>query len=109
MRITAKRTLRLYWERERGAEQPLRSWFAIASKADSASPREIKAVYRSASTVGGDRVVSQNSRTLGARDNSLSHPEVAAPRPVIPTTDCEESPSPSGSVSPRHEGPVSSR
>ena len=57
MRIIAKRTLRVYWEKERGAEQPLRSWFAVAAKADWYSPAAVKAVYRNASIVGNDRVV----------------------------------------------------
>ena len=57
MRIIAKRTLRTYWERVRGAEQPLRSWYAIAAKADWSSPTEVKAIYGNASIVGGDRVV----------------------------------------------------
>ncbi len=57
MRIIAKRTLRTYWETERGAEQPLRSWFAIAAKGDWASPADVKAVYGNASFVGADRVV----------------------------------------------------
>ena len=57
MRIVAKRTLRLYWEQEHEAEQPLRSWFAIASKAGWSSPRDVKATYGNASVVGGNRVV----------------------------------------------------
>ena len=57
MRIIAKRTLRTYWDRERGAEQPLRAWFAIAAKADWSSPVDVKATYRNASIVGDDRVV----------------------------------------------------
>ena len=57
VRIVAKRTLRTYWERERGAEQPLRSWYAIAAKADWSSPADVKAIYGNASIVGGDRVV----------------------------------------------------
>ena len=57
MRIVAKRTLRTYWERERGAEQPLRSWYAIAAHADWSSPADVKAVYRNASIVRGNRVV----------------------------------------------------
>ena len=57
MRIVAKRTLRLYWEQEHETEQPLRSWFAIASKADWSSPRDVKATYGNASVVGGNRVV----------------------------------------------------
>lgn len=57
MRILAKRTLRTYWENERGSEQPLKSWHAVAAKADWSSPEDVKAVYRNASIVGGGRVV----------------------------------------------------
>ena len=57
MRIVAKRTLRTYWEKERRAEQSLRSWHAVAAKADWSSPADVKAAYRTASIVGGDRVV----------------------------------------------------
>lgn len=56
MRIVAKRTLRVYWEREHEAEQPLKSWFAVASKADWSSPRDVKSTYGNASIVGGGRV-----------------------------------------------------
>ena len=57
MRIIAKRTLRIYWEKERRAEQPLRSWHAVAAKAAWSSPADVKAVYAKASIVGDDRVV----------------------------------------------------
>ena len=57
MRIIAKRTLRLYWQREPTAEQPLKSWFAVARKADWSSPAKVKATYGNASVVGSDRVV----------------------------------------------------
>lgn len=57
MRIVAKRTLREYWEAEPGAEQPLKSWFAVAAKADWASPADVKTMYRNASIVGRSRVV----------------------------------------------------
>ena len=57
MRIVAKRTLRLYWEQEHEAEQPLKSWFAIASKAEWSSPRDVKATYGNASVLAGNRVV----------------------------------------------------
>ena len=57
MRVIAKRTLRAFWEKHRQAEQPLRSWHAIAAKADWSSPSEVKAAYRRASIVGDDRVV----------------------------------------------------
>ena len=57
VRIVAKRTLRAYWEKERRAEQPLKSWFAIAAKAEWSSPAHVKAVYGNASIVGDDRIV----------------------------------------------------
>ena len=57
MRIISKRTLRTYWKRAPGAEQPLRSWYAIAAKADWSSPAAVKAVYGNASIVADDRVV----------------------------------------------------
>lgn len=57
MRVISKRTLREYWEKERRAEQPLKSWHAIAAKADWATPAAVKIAYRRASIVGRDRVV----------------------------------------------------
>ena len=57
MRVIAKRTLREYWEKHSQAEQPLRSWHAIAAKADWSSPSDVKAAYRTASIVGIHRVV----------------------------------------------------
>ena len=57
MRIIAKRTLRVYWEKELRAEQPLKAWYAIAAKAEWSSPADVKAVYGNASIVGSDRVV----------------------------------------------------
>ena len=57
MRVIAKRTLRQYWEKHSQAEQLLRSWHAIAAKADWTSPSDVKAAYRTASIVGNRRVV----------------------------------------------------
>jgi len=57
MRIIAKRALRTFWESEPRAEQPLKSWYAIAAKADWSSPKDVKTAYRNASIVGNDRVV----------------------------------------------------
>ena len=57
MRIVAKRSLRAYWENEPRAEQPLKSWHAIAAKADWSSPADVKSTYARASIVGRDRVV----------------------------------------------------
>lgn len=53
----AYRTLRQYWEKHSQAEQPLRSWHAIAAKADWSSPSDVRAAYRTASNVGSQRVV----------------------------------------------------
>jgi mRNA interferase HigB len=59
MRIISRKRLRQFWERREyaDAEQPLKAWFREASKADWGSPSAIKAMYRSASLVGKNRVV----------------------------------------------------
>jgi mRNA interferase HigB len=59
VRIIARRTLREFWEKpgHQDSEQPLRAWFAEASKADWATPADIKKQYRNASIVGNSRVV----------------------------------------------------
>lgn len=59
MRIIAKRTLREFWQRPGRADamQPLKAWFAEASKAQWRGPADVKAKYRSASIVGGNRAV----------------------------------------------------
>ena len=57
MRIIARRTLREFWERHERAEQPLRAWYAEASKAEWKSPRDIKEKYRHASFLADNRVV----------------------------------------------------
>jgi mRNA interferase HigB len=59
VRIIARRTLREFWEGagHQDSEQPLRAWFAEASKADWATPADIKRRHRNASFVGNSRVV----------------------------------------------------
>lgn len=57
MHIIALRTLREFWETHPAAETPLRAWYADASRADWQSPADIKAAYRSASFIAGNRVV----------------------------------------------------
>ena len=57
MRIIAKRTLREYWSREPRAEQPPKPWYAMARKADRATPADVKPAYGNASIVENDRVV----------------------------------------------------
>ena len=59
MRIIARKTLRVFWERPgcNDAQQPLRSWFREATQADWANPAQVKAAFRSASIVSDNRVV----------------------------------------------------
>ncbi|MBI4671746.1 MAG: type II toxin-antitoxin system HigB family toxin [Chloroflexi bacterium] len=57
MHIVSLKTLRTYWETHPDAEQPLHSWYAIAKHSQWKAPSDIKAVYRSASFVGKNRVV----------------------------------------------------
>lgn len=59
MRIISRKTLRKFWQKRQyaDAEQPLKAWFQEAAKADWSSPAAIKAAYRSASVVAGNRVV----------------------------------------------------
>src|SRR5271156_3570494 len=59
MRIISRKALREFWKQRPYAdsEQPLKAWFREASKSDWSSPAAIKAMYRSASIVGSNRVV----------------------------------------------------
>ena len=57
MRIIALATLRDFWKRHPDAEIPLRSWYALASRADWRRPADVKAAYRSASMVANNRIV----------------------------------------------------
>jgi mRNA interferase HigB len=59
VRIIAKRTLRTFWNRPgcRDAEKPLTLWYAEARRANWTSPATIKARYRRASFLAGNRVV----------------------------------------------------
>ena len=57
MRIVALGTLREFWKRHPETEIPLRSWYALASRADWRSPADIKAAYRNASFIANNRVV----------------------------------------------------
>lgn len=58
MRIIARRTLKEFWESGYpDAEQPLKAWFAEASKADWKTTADIKAHYSHASIIDAERVV----------------------------------------------------
>ena len=59
MRIISRSALRQFWERSgrQDAEQPLKAWFRVASRADWASPAEVKGDLGGASIVANNRVV----------------------------------------------------
>ena len=57
MHIVAVKTLRSFWENHPDAEQPLLAWHSMAKHAEWRTPADIKADYRSASSVGNSRVV----------------------------------------------------
>jgi mRNA interferase HigB len=57
VRVIAVRTLRDFWNEYPDAEQPLRAWHREAKAAVWTTPHDVKAMYRSASVIGGNRVV----------------------------------------------------
>jgi mRNA interferase HigB len=57
MRIIAKKALREFWLRHADAEEPLLAWYREVEQADWDTPMKVKEKYRSASIVGGNRVV----------------------------------------------------
>lgn len=57
MRVIAKRTLREFWEKNPGAQGPLKSWHEEARRANWESPQQIKAQFGSASILKAGRVV----------------------------------------------------
>jgi len=57
MRIIAKKALREFWLRHPNAEEPLLAWYREVEQEDWDTPAKVKAKYRGASIVGGNRVV----------------------------------------------------
>lgn len=57
MRIVSKRTLRNFWLKYIDAKLQLESWHTEISKANWASPHEVKAQFRNASILKNNRVV----------------------------------------------------
>ncbi|MBS7328748.1 MAG: type II toxin-antitoxin system HigB family toxin [Oxalobacter sp.] len=57
MRVIAKRNLIAFYEKHPDAEQPLKAWYAEASKASWKTPQDIKDCYASASFLENNRVV----------------------------------------------------
>jgi mRNA interferase HigB len=57
VRIIAISTLRKFWEKNNDAEEALKAWFQEVRSADWTTPHQVKAMYRNASVIGGNRVV----------------------------------------------------
>ena len=59
MRVIAVSTLKRFWEspERRDCEEPLKTWYSEACRADWKSPAEIKAQFGNASIVGNNRIV----------------------------------------------------
>jgi len=57
MRIVAKRTLRIFWEKYPDAKDPLLAWYREVEKEDWSNSAKLKEKYRSASVVADKRVV----------------------------------------------------
>lgn len=56
MRIIAKNTLKIYWEKHPDIELPLKAWFTDASKSKWNNPNDIKRIYPNASILANNRV-----------------------------------------------------
>ena len=57
MRVIAKKILREFWKKHADAEEQLKTWYREASKAEWASPSDIKNEYAKASILKSSRVV----------------------------------------------------
>jgi mRNA interferase HigB len=57
VRIIAKKTLKVFWEKHKDCEQQLKSWYDEALNAKWVSTKDIKVNYPSASFLNDNRVV----------------------------------------------------
>ncbi len=57
MRVIARKTLRLFWEKHNDSEQQLISWYKEAEKAIWKNHNELKKEYPSASILENNRIV----------------------------------------------------
>ena len=57
MRVIARKTLKDFWEKHTDAEQSLKVWYHEAKSNRWKSFTEIKALYRSADALSGNRVI----------------------------------------------------
>jgi len=60
MRVIAKRTLKIFWEKHNGCEQQLKSWYDETASATWGSTKDIKVNYPSASFLSDNRIVFNN-------------------------------------------------
>jgi len=59
VRVISVKKLRDFWTKSlyRDSKLALRAWYAEAKKGDWSSPHEIKRLYRTASSIGNERIV----------------------------------------------------
>ncbi len=57
MNVVARPALLAFWSRHPDAEQPLKAWYAEATRAAWNTPQDIKRAYPSASFLSSNRVV----------------------------------------------------
>lgn len=57
MRVIAKKTLKIFWEKHRDCEQQLKTWHDEVKQANWKTPKDIKVNYPSASFLEDNRVV----------------------------------------------------
>lgn len=57
MRIIALKTLKDFWKNHLDSEEALKSWYAVAKKADWKTPSDVKKTYANASILQERRVV----------------------------------------------------
>lgn len=57
MRIIDRKKLKAFWLKHPDSEQAIKSWHAIAARADWASPQQIKNHFSKASIIGDNRAV----------------------------------------------------
>ena len=57
MRVIARKTLKLFWEKYQDAEQPLKTWYEIVRSSIWNKPSDIKEIFRSADIISNNRVI----------------------------------------------------
>jgi mRNA interferase HigB len=57
VRIIAKKTLKIFWEKNRNCEQQLKTWYDEAKEARWNAPKDIKVNYPSAGFLEDNRVI----------------------------------------------------